>query len=284
MEGVNTTGYVTPESDLISNKTKTREPKQDMDKDAFMQMLVTQLRYQDPLNPMDNQEMMAQLAQFTALEQMMNVATATNKQLAHSMIGDYVEYQYKDEAGRLQVKVGKIDYVKTTGSDILIGIGEHEVTMEDIKKVVDSGNIQADSSAFELIGQTVQAVVEGKADAEGKKENTIIEGEVLQVVMKDSKPYVVIGTGDKRVEISLENVKNVVEKPTITNKHITGTVTQKKKDPDGNLLEETETIEVSGKVQYIAMQKDNTYIYIYDEAKNNYYFVNFDDIKTVNNK
>ena len=43
-------------------------------KDAFLQLLVTQMKYQDPLDPQDNGEYLAQLAQFSALEQMTNVA------------------------------------------------------------------------------------------------------------------------------------------------------------------------------------------------------------------
>ena len=39
-------------------------------KDAFLQLLVTQMQYQDPLDPQDNSEYLAQLAQFSALEQM----------------------------------------------------------------------------------------------------------------------------------------------------------------------------------------------------------------------
>ena len=42
-------------------------------KDSFMQLLVTQLQYQDPLNPMDNTEFTAQLAQFSQLEAMENM-------------------------------------------------------------------------------------------------------------------------------------------------------------------------------------------------------------------
>ncbi len=53
-------------------------PTQGLGKDAFLQLLVTQMQYQDPLAPTDDTQFIAQLAQFTALEQMTNVAqTAT---------------------------------------------------------------------------------------------------------------------------------------------------------------------------------------------------------------
>lgn len=51
--------------------TKAATGSSVMDKDAFLKLLVTQFQYQDPLNPMEDKEFVAQLAQFTSLEQSM---------------------------------------------------------------------------------------------------------------------------------------------------------------------------------------------------------------------
>ena len=69
-------------------------------RDAFLQLLITQLRYQDPLSPMENEAFLAQLAQFSSLEQMqqLNANFATSMALAQSeanssatgLIGRYV--------------------------------------------------------------------------------------------------------------------------------------------------------------------------------------------------
>jgi flagellar basal-body rod modification protein FlgD len=50
-------------------------------KDAFLQLMVTQMKYQDPLQPQDNGQFLAQLAQFTALEQMTNIAQTDDQLL-----------------------------------------------------------------------------------------------------------------------------------------------------------------------------------------------------------
>ena len=56
-----------------SSQTTAIKENGDLGKDAFLQLLVTQLRYQDPLNPQDNSEYIAELANFSSLEQMTNV-------------------------------------------------------------------------------------------------------------------------------------------------------------------------------------------------------------------
>lgn len=53
-----------------------KSDKSTLDKNDFLNLLVTQLQYQDPLNPSDNQQMAAQMAQFSSLEQTQNMAAS----------------------------------------------------------------------------------------------------------------------------------------------------------------------------------------------------------------
>lgn len=94
---------VTQSLNQTNNEFNTALSKQkgsNLDKDSFMLLLVTQFKYQDPLNPMEDKEFIAQMAQFSSLEQLMNLNTsmegltdATNNQQminATSYIGKQV--------------------------------------------------------------------------------------------------------------------------------------------------------------------------------------------------
>lgn len=56
---------------------------QALDKNTFLRLFTTQLKHQDPLNPMDSTQFTAQLAQFSSLEQLFNIHTQLT-QLNHS--------------------------------------------------------------------------------------------------------------------------------------------------------------------------------------------------------
>ena len=86
------------------------------DKEMFLNLLVAQLRYQDPMNPADSGEFLAQSAQFTALEKMQAVADQTAGLLAAQvsfgatgLVGRYVSYL--DEHGASHTgQVGSVTY------------------------------------------------------------------------------------------------------------------------------------------------------------------------------
>ena len=98
-------------SNLADNGPATRDgrpvsnPSTQLGKNDFLRLLTVQLRYQDPLNPLENTEFIAQMAQFSSLEQLQNMNqsmeknldsearlhTAFKKDLATSLVGKTVE-------------------------------------------------------------------------------------------------------------------------------------------------------------------------------------------------
>ncbi|MBR4903493.1 MAG: flagellar biosynthesis protein FlgD [Selenomonadaceae bacterium] len=91
--------------------TQTKETKKndDLGKEAFLQLLVAQLKNQDPLDPQDNSSYIAELAQFSALEQMTNVSS--NLENLSKIVGNI---DTSVLVGQLSSMIGKnIDWVET---------------------------------------------------------------------------------------------------------------------------------------------------------------------------
>ena len=70
--------------DFIGKKLAPEPPKQTLDKDAFLKLLVEQLRHQDPLNPLCNDQFIAQTSQFQQLEELHNIRAALEGQSSGS--------------------------------------------------------------------------------------------------------------------------------------------------------------------------------------------------------
>jgi len=96
----------TPIAELMGAKTaKAKDPSGELGSDAFLKLLVAQLKYQDPLNPADGAEFLAQTAQFTMVEKLTTMVTQ-GEEVARS--------QQETQAAQL---VGKqVTYVSPTGA------------------------------------------------------------------------------------------------------------------------------------------------------------------------
>src|SRR4051812_16616830 len=98
----------------ITQKPKTAAAQNAFDKDTFLKLMVEQLKHQDPMNPADSSEQMAQMAQFSSVEQLTNLAKAqelatrsASRNEAVGLIGHNVTYV--DAAGATQT--GKVERV-----------------------------------------------------------------------------------------------------------------------------------------------------------------------------
>lgn len=91
----------------IKNETqrsnKDRKPQTEMDKDAFLKVLIAQMTHQDPMSPMEDTQFIAQMAQFSALEQSMQANNTATAARAEGMIGkEIVASAVMDSTGTLR--------------------------------------------------------------------------------------------------------------------------------------------------------------------------------------
>lgn len=102
---------VLTQTESATTKKEEKKGTNELGKDAFLQLLVTQMRNQDPLNPDTNTEFVAQLAQFSSLEQMQNMNATLSNTSAFNLMGEYVEISEKDSSGKENNVEGVVEYV-----------------------------------------------------------------------------------------------------------------------------------------------------------------------------
>ena len=104
-------GKVVESASQSSLKNTSKTSNNGMDKDAFLQLLVAQMKYQDPLEPTSNTEYIAQYAQFSQVEQLQNMASSTDLARASSLVGKEVYIKTTTSSGETKYVQGKVDYV-----------------------------------------------------------------------------------------------------------------------------------------------------------------------------
>lgn len=131
-------GHIVETESQNSLKKANAANKNGMDKDAFLQLLVAQMQYQDPLEPTSNTEFISQYAQFSQVEQMQNMAGTTELSRATSLVGKEVYVKTTDSAGEPTYKFGKVDYVVFENGKAYLSIEESLYALDDLDTVVDA--------------------------------------------------------------------------------------------------------------------------------------------------
>jgi flagellar basal-body rod modification protein FlgD len=133
-----TTTMANIDESMMYKKSTAAPARKELDRDAFLKILITQLQYQDPTQPLQDKEFIAQMAQFSALEQMNKVAAANEQlftinamTLGAQMIGNTVTYFDADgkEAS------GVVKSVKTVEGVVKLQIGEIWVDLANVETI-----------------------------------------------------------------------------------------------------------------------------------------------------
>lgn len=199
--------------------------------DAFLQLLVTQLQYQDPLSPMDDKEFVAELAQFSSLEQLTEInsgiegLSALNQE--QQMIGavNFIGKTIEANGTAVSVEEGKATPVNFTlpedAATCLVNVLD---STGQIVRTVDLGAATAGQVEFQwdgkdYDGKTVDdgqyqvAVTATNADGEVMKVSSTMTGTVEGIQQVKGSYYLDIGGGRY---VAFTDITNVVNKTTAT--------------------------------------------------------------------
>ena len=140
-----------------------------LDKDAFLQLLVAQMKYQDPLEPTSNTEYISQLATFSELEEMQNLTSGMTLQRASGLVGQYVFMKVTDSSGNTSYPEGTVDYVVYENNKAYLSIGDNLYSIDDLDTVADSNYVQAGKVAEAFVGEMNKLPVPAKVTADNLK-------------------------------------------------------------------------------------------------------------------
>ena len=149
----------TPLSGMTTREApQSTDANSELGQDAFLKLLVAQLKYQDPLNPADGAEFLAQTAQFTMVEKLADLevqgqSTVTSQQQmqAAQLVGRQVTYV--DSTGNLVE--GVVESAEYTPDGQSLTIGGQAVELDNITKVVGNNRVDGASEAVSALGPSL---------------------------------------------------------------------------------------------------------------------------------
>jgi flagellar basal-body rod modification protein FlgD len=192
--------------------------KSALGKDEFLKLLTNQLQNQDPTDPMDNSAFIAQLAQFSSLEQMSNVNDTLTKMLTGQtsalqtssaqmvgktamLTGDEIDFEPGDSAARIGINLENAASVTVTIQDdtgaTINSIGPLDLTAGDHKILWDGTNSDNESAGYGKFKAVVSAV---GSDGQTVSFTQTGSARITGMTFKDGTPTFI--TGGQNLQLS----------------------------------------------------------------------------------
>ena len=125
------------ESSQAEKEQAERKVGSQLGKEDFLLLLVTQMQYQDPLSPADNTDFVAQLAQFSALEQMSNLNQTVSNNSAYALIGQEVLIRHTTSTGDIQEVQGTVQKVSIRNGSAYVTVDGQDFLYDEVVEVID---------------------------------------------------------------------------------------------------------------------------------------------------
>ena len=122
-----------------TTETKERKTGNDsLDKDAFLQILVAEMQYQDPLQPSSNTEWVSQMASFSQIEELQGMSETITEQSATDLVGKKVIIAASENTtGDVNYVTGEVECIERQSDGVYLSVEGYLYKLEDLYAVVD---------------------------------------------------------------------------------------------------------------------------------------------------
>ena len=221
--------FISPIATDANGAAKQTGSLQTLGRDDFLQLLVTKLEYQDPLNPMEDEDFIAQLAQFSSLEQMKNISDgiassnewdylqmqSINNTMAAGLIGKDVKASYDGVVvdGETDPTISFTNDVYASEVTLTITDAEgsviRQLTMDNVQAGPNSISWDGKDSLGNSVAEGYYSVRATATDASGATFNPSLSlvGSVESITYRDGAAFLKV----RGMEISLGDVTAVGE-------------------------------------------------------------------------
>lgn len=136
-----------------SLKNESKKSNDIASSDTFLQLLVAEMKNQDPLEPTSNTEWVSQYATFTQVSEIQSIGDNMSSIQAQNLVGKDVVLSIDNEEGTPEEVTGRVDYVTYDAGKAYLTIDGKQYSASDLKCVVDAEYSEATKLAEDILNE-----------------------------------------------------------------------------------------------------------------------------------